>query len=284
MFKDNLAESGGGIYNTDKSRIITNTDCLYFSGNEARSSGGAIYTGRGTSMLLAGNVNNFSNNSAHSNGGAIYCYHCTGVIVGKSHFINNYAVGDLLQFACGGAISIDYGNFIVSGVASFSNNVAQYQGGAPYLSSSNVVLDGIGTEFKQNLANDGGGLYTETSNLSVRCEQLKFVHNTAYENGGAINIDDTNFSDNNYLYWTALSGDFINNTAKSGGAKYADTSKSVTLINVTITGNSGSALCITNCNITFSDTNQFSNNNGRYGGAINSIKSHLTFTQKFLQE
>lgn len=71
---------------------------------------------------------------------------------------------------------------------------------------------------------------------------------------------------------------FINNRAKCGGAIYAESN--ITLINIAATSNSGSALCITDCNITFTGTLNFQitmeclvellTHSLTFGGAINS--------------
>lgn len=50
------------------------------------------------------------------------------------------------------------------------------------------------------------------------------------------------------------------------------------VVDVTATGNSNSALCIANSNVTFTGATRITGNTGRYGGGVNSKDSILLFT------
>lgn len=58
---------------------------------------------------------------------------------------------------------------------------------------------------------------------------------------------------------------------------YVEETENLIFKNVTATGNSGSAICISHSNVTFVDSTLFKNNTGRSGGGIYSKLSSLSF-------
>lgn len=54
----------------------------------------------------------------------------------------------------------------------------------------------------------------------------------------------------------------------------------MTFVDITMTGNSKSAICIAYSKVTFTGTTRITNNTGKFGGGINSRDSILLFTEK----
>ena len=287
-FQGNQAKKGGGIYvittrnSLVYSNVTSNTLHLNFQGNEAQELGGAIYA-KFSSLTLGEtlrHVHSFLNNSGED-GGAIYFLSDRSKlnlirINGNSSFHDNKAFSfkPVSSFkSAGGALYIKFCIFFVSGTVLLSNNEAYYGGGL-YLFGSDTSLAAIIT-FKNNSAEDGGGIFCVTASvLNSHSAQLNFVSNTARSRGGAYRI--SNFDPNNNM---VISGSYINNQANiCGGAVYIETGEKITFLNINVSGNSGSALCLsTGINITFFGTTTITNNTGRFGGGINTRRSFLYF-------
>ena len=268
-FKENTAVSGGGIYLSigNHTCLVSYTKHLYFIGNRVVMSGGAIYADTDSLVNLGqtlNNSNNFLFNSGSESGGAIR----NGIleITGKNYFANNH-----LSKGVGGAIKILLGILLVSGRTVFHNNEARL-GGAVDLTDCYVTLSGR-IEFTNNSAEEGGGIHCVYSRLIINTIQLDFVGNTAQSRGGAIcinSIDDT--------FLMAGKSKFSNNLAKEcGGAIFLEAVQQVTFNKISIMGNSESALCILHSTATFIEEASFCNNYGRFGGAIRSVNSKVSF-------
>ncbi len=130
----------------------------------------------------------------------------------------------------------------------------------------------------ENSASRTGGAIGAISSSLITGDKVWFINNVADNEGGAIRFDGL-FTSNGLI---SLSGNFLNNRAKNGGAVYMVTGRGrreVTIRNINVTGNSGSGLWITNCNITFRGYVNLINNSGTLGGAIYSENSFLSFTE-----
>ena len=143
----------------------------------------------------------------------------------------------------------------------FTNNYA-YQGGGLSLANSSGVFNGTVIEFIRNKAvKIGGGIVSKYSRILMETE-LIFIGNYAAHAGGAIHCQQS-------IGFQVKSASFINNSASSdcGGAMYVYQDV-ITYTDVTITGNSGTALCIVESNLTFSGVTRISNNVGVQGGGM----------------
>lgn len=78
-------------------------------------------------------------------------------------------------------------------------------------------------------------------------------------------------------HYSQVAVTFKNNSAKDGGALYVLHSK-VRGIDITVIGNSGSAIAATSNNVSFNGEVYISLNNGELGGGINAVISSLSFT------
>lgn len=233
-----------------------------------------------SSLTLGRSIENnyFSNNSGHDEGGAIYCeLYSILTIMGRAHidhFNSNYLIS---KFSFGGAISMNHGMLSISGTASFTNNLA-IKGGSMTLYFSNASLTGKDIVFMDNSAElNGGGIYSFMSKLKI--SGTYFVRNAAQGKGGAIcacsfdNTEEIKIS----------STRFANNTAVCGGGLYVEREKNVKFMSITATGNSVSAVCISESNVTVGEYTRIANNVGKFGGGMHaknlviSFKHYITF-------
>ena len=137
----------------------------------------------------------------------------------------------------GGAIAAENSNKITIISSRFIRNEAMNIGGAVYVHNTNHVTV-IGSRFIENKAmGDGGALYVYGNSMILK--DTLFMDNMAQNYGGAVAIVE---------HWrdALISGSFINNTGKCGGAVYVSRSSSINLTNITAVGNSESALCFLN--------------------------------------
>ena len=176
-------------------------------------------------------------------------------------------------FINGGGFDMIFSNFHTeSGNTYFLHNSAEEGAGIFYYSYKIALLLSGNSYFIANRAGDNGGAVVADGTFTITASAF-FIENSAATHGGAI------FTFGNF----SVSGEIvlINNSALScGGAMYIDNSKKsyVHINNVSAIGNSNSALCIHNGNVTFTIIN-ISNNTGTVGGGINVIKNtQLYFT------
>ena len=273
-FVDNLAENGGAIYieqHRMSADVAIHAKHLHFIGNKAKGDlrAGAIYVSGVTFSLGEEGISNhyFFNNTPLT----IFCMNNVVDMTGNSIFTKNG-----LNTTAGGAIRTLFATLTLTGNAAFHHNLAEL-GGAIFVENSNAMIDGTNIEFKYNRAEEGGGIYSKESNLTIRAKQLHFVGNTAQKVGGAFAISTYNYYAKQQ---TVVSGNFTNNTADCGGA-ISMVGDETTLVDVTATGNSKSALCIAYSNVTFTGITRITSNTGRFGGGINSKDSILVFADYF---
>jgi predicted outer membrane repeat protein len=206
---DRLYRMGGGIYMADDYATVEN--CIFFS--DHATEGGAMYVfningdGSGTTDIVTINNCEFTENSA-SNGGAIV------LRVGASSDITQCTFSENSAEWRGGAIYIDYGAYITAPITiencSFSTNISLGNGGAIY---------------SDDMASQLNGTYWSVTSCT-------FSNNTATYRGGAV----ANYNTANYPTFT--SNTFSDNSAGlSGNAISLDGGVSLTANNNTL--NSG---------------------------------------------
>ena len=244
----------------------------HFTNNTATGNGkgGAIFI-QNSSALLSGSVIMFRYNSAED-GGAMY-------IIKKSSVISNaYTLFFSSNKAfIGGGFHMISSNFLTEvGNVYFLNNFAAFGGGIYYYNPTGnflLLLSGKSYFIANRVENGGYGgaiVIDKLGTVSIITSVAYFIENKATL-GGAI------FTDGNFR----VTGDirFVNNTAWScGGAMYIE--NDVKLKDVSVIGNSNSALCIHKGNVFFRGRTNISNNTGTEGGGIKIISknSHLYFT------
>jgi hypothetical protein len=270
---------GGAVHASSSSNLhLSGNNFTRNTAGACHERGGAIFVD-GTMLLLSGN-NYFGHNNAGSSGGAIDCLYCTLHMTGKSVFESNRCQ-DNLHYGSkshGGAISMSNGKLIISGSAIFSNNRA-VDGGGVYLFHSNAVIGGQIVHFSNNSAEIGGGLRLLTTSVKANARSLEFIGNTATSFGGGLASGDVKRGRPLALSRRVIeiSGRFVQNKARYGGAAYLGKERHVKLVNISITESNGSALYISESNVTFAGTTVISRNSGSFGGGTECIDSLLTF-------
>lgn len=261
---------GGALHSSDSNITIMGS---LFSKNRVEHTGGAIYGYNSSISIIR---SDFILNTAESSGGAIECKRCILTITGCNNFRNNSARD---RYSLGGAIRVIDGSLVITNTSCthFSRNEA-VEGGAIFLHTSTGSLMG-GITFEENSAYTGGAIAVHISSLLTDSE-LSFMSNKGHKKGGAISISTLSeiaFSSGDEPVLVA--GFFFNNKAKYGGALFAEKrEEKFTIENITATGNTESALWITDCTLTLNGPVSFINNSGTYGGGIFARNSLLSFT------
>ena len=195
-------------------------------------------------------------------------------------------------------LSVIKGNKILFLDVKFQNDQAKCSMRAVYLNHSNVTIEKC--NFIGNTAYNGGAmLITDNSNITLNGNL--FIGNSAKQRGGAIYASQSelfnknNKFSNNFaveagsIYFeqckcTALSANFINNSASHTGGAVVTKLTRVTYHNITVTGNSGTAIFIYRSNVSFIGNTTMSKNNGSVGGAITAEASSISFNGHTLFE
>ena len=264
------SSSGGAICNNETIGDITGD----FIGNYASgssSSGGAIYNTGGNIANITGDfISNQSND-----GGAIYSSSVGSWDADKSAAQIGYISGSFIKNTAensGGAIYIDVdysnGDSIIAGLSgNFINNKAGVSGGA--INNRGGEISTIKGNFVGNTAGEKGGAIYNRMVLNgdgygrlwaytgiLQSIESNFINNSAKE-GGAIYNDD-------YIF--TIKGDFINNSAESNGGAICNTSATYKFYQ-DFTGNTD--LYQSNGYIDTIENSSFINNHaGEHGGAI----------------
>lgn len=211
------AVGGGGIYSDG---AFSCTDCL-FANNESVKDGGAISIEVPGSLVLSNTV--LSGNIADGDGGAVFIS-CSPVQVADSTFVDNVATtgrsGALDQSTgCPG-----FGGALIER-SFFSRNTSGGIGGASVFADDNVIIRD--SYFLDNATGGkGGAVYSFFTFLEVTGST--FQANTSGVTAGALAVEPALISNSTFV------GNFA---ADEAGAILFDFD-SVTLSNVTITGNS----------------------------------------------
>ena len=216
-FVGNMADSGGGLYNTDASNpTLTN---VTFSHNTASSNGGGMVNINGSNTSLTSVT--FSSNTA-SSGGGLYSTSGSVLTLTNVTFDSNRASAD-----GGGLVNTSSNNPTLTNVT-FSGNTADANGGGMYSGSgNNPTLTNV--TFSGNSASSGGGMYN-TSGVNPTLTNATFSGNMASADGGGM------YSSNS-TYQTLTNTVFSGNTAGADGGGMYSTISSPALINVTFSKN-----------------------------------------------
>ena len=204
-FQINSANYGGTlhVYSSNDLHLVNNT----LRNNSANYEGGALYVSQ---SRVHSTDNIFTNNTAQSGGGAVFCSNNgTLVLYGSHRILNNTSQygGGIAALDCqiildgellfqsnkanfGGGVYADQSWF--SGVANFSNNSANVDGGGIYASRTKFHFKQC--TFAGNSAQNGGGLLlTEGSKLYLLSNTIiDFIDNSALQKGGAIKVEKNN--------------------------------------------------------------------------------------------
>jgi len=234
--KENNANNGGGIYST-KDLSVTGT-LLYK--NHANSEGGAI------ANVGFANIESseFTNNTAYGGGGIVNSLTGTITISGSTFTNNesNYFGGAIHNFE--GNIEVDQSAFI---------NNAAVSGGAILndLDGTATITNSI---FRQNTATYGAGALGNVGTITVIGSEFSQNSATLYGGGAIVNgLDGTAIIAN-----STISG---NSSVDGGGVAIVYPDASTTLINVTISNNTGGGLYIKD-GIAHITNSIIANNNG----------------------
>ena len=211
-FSGNTAVKGGGaILNVGH---IGSIEASFTSNKTTGGHGGAIRNDRLYSQIgkIDSIVGDFVSNSAVAGGGGAV-YNKWGKIGSLSGKFQNNTAG-----MKGGAIFNDTDGTINTIQSVFKENSAEDFGGAI---SNEGEITAIGSaavlsNFQSNTAKNGGAIYNMEHIGSIKAS---FVSNTATENKGGAILNDVGW-DGSIGKIDLISGDFIGNSAKNGGAIY----------------------------------------------------------------
>ena len=181
------------------------------------------------------------------------------MLLGNSYFVANRASWR------GGAIDTNnLFEFFLIRNALFSGNIAKYGGAID--SDGDFNISGR-IKFINNTAEVGGALYILNDGHNT-VKGAEFINNTAHSTGGGIWIGSWN-EEHRYNVMIIILCKFIRNTAGScGGALYIENGENIYLDDISAIGNSNSALCIFESNVTFIGRTKICKNSGTQGGGI----------------
>ena len=230
----NSAPRGGGIYVNDYAQFTINSADASIQYNTAKEYGGGVYISseNGENSLAAGTINN---NTALK-GGGIYLNGCKETTFGAVTITGNTATN-----AGGGIYATSSIVTLADAAISVSSNVTDsgsddgYDDGAG-IYADNTTLTVSNGVFDNNEAKNkgrGGGIFLKGGTFSNTGGT--FSENKAYKGGGlAASTNSVVNADGGSNSAIVFSGNESNN---AGGAIWMSTDKSITLKNVTFTGN-----------------------------------------------
>ena len=179
-FTNNIAKCGGAVYFSMGGPFTFVEDS--FISNSATLEGGAVYLshcGSRSSTTVANTL--FTNNVAQTQrGGAVYHEYCGSLIVTDSHFLNNSAPGTEND-ASGGAIYSLESDGAELMQSTFTNNMANMEGGGVSIRGNYVYLVISQSTFFSNRAMGGGGgaIHYGVHFGNVSIMESDFSYNTA---------------------------------------------------------------------------------------------------------
>jgi predicted outer membrane repeat protein len=180
----------------------------------------------------------------------------------ENTFTNNY-VAYAGKDGFGGAVYVVTCNFTLSGVVSFTSNRAQGGGAAYILNTTMYIAETV--NIVNNTANVTGGGFAIGKSTMVAKGQLNFI---ATQAGGMISLTSTS---------TLVSANLINNTTTEFGGAILSRGDIISCHNITITGNTVSAISLLTRQVNFNGDTNMCRNSGRVGGAITARVSTITF-------
>ncbi|OIN58029.1 beta strand repeat-containing protein [Arsenicibacter rosenii] len=234
----NTAGNTGGGINMSSANIIS-IQSTTISQNSSGFPGGGINTSGGSSFLLADVI--IEGNKSQYSGGGIYSSVANFTITNsrvRQNQVSNGPGGGINSFGTTYITNCDvsqntavgspgggvYGNNPVITSSTISQNQTSSQGGGIYSNNSLTLVRSV---VSQNQANDGGGLYAAAGLVQSSTITGNNSLNTGgghYTNGGA-------FLAINSLYSR-------NRASTSGGAIYATSPNTLTLLNTSVSSNS----------------------------------------------
>ncbi|WP_455645574.1 C1 family peptidase [Methanosphaera sp.] len=221
----------GSIYTRLSKLYIYNSQ---FNNNIANNSASCIYL-----CESSANINNtyFTNNCALTDiGGAMYVNN-SNLQINNSHFTNNSArMGGAILFHNGTTNDENFTNTPYNSTiirTTFTNNQAQYDGGAIFDRYSNLTIKT--STFTENYARNGGAIYTDDLKLTIT--GTTFTNNNATKYGGAICANENNltiinnmFTDNNAKYGLDIYSTYA--TATNFNSKWSDEYETSVITNI----------------------------------------------------
>ena len=264
---------GGALYASGGSVSIDGDEMNHFKQNSANQ-GGAVYTERGCRLNITSKYLNFTMNIAHEEGGAIYAASALKLLGDHHYFAYNSALQGGAIYSTQDLTDQHSVSFLLSNTI-FYHNEAHSGAGIFLFGSRTQILSGV--TFSSNVASSsGGGMYVMLTfrELKIFTMDLNFIGNIAKREGGGLYISS--------ITSVLIRGNFTNNSAKlcGGAISIAERRHSIYIDfrSVTVEGNFGSAICVSDSQATFSGTTHMSNNTGYTGGAIYLKRSFLSFT------
>ena len=271
-FNDNSAIRSGGavcIFNgKNQIRYVTVDNCRFESNTVSTTNaiygGGALFMNSNCEMEVSSSY--FFNNSAPNSEGGVIRF-SSPLSFNNCEFYSNYANQGGVANA-GQAVSFSATN------CKFENNYAKDEGGA--LKIRNFVIDNC--TFTNNTAAKGGAVVFRQGSGEI--SDSNFTKNNATSAGGAI------YGDYRADALTIKTSVFDENTAKSGGALYAD-STMATLNAVRFNNNvaeRGGAVYVSSGKSSITNSNFFGNNATIEGGAIYVLAQNTELYSAFFSD
>lgn len=279
-FENNEAEWGGAVFASKKLTLSDST----FNENTATSAGGALYLQGGAEIKDS----EFASNSAVYNGGAIYANR-SNLIINNSEFKENKGNN------AGAIYILNAQEESAIKDCSFTNNIANEQGGALWSNYSKTTIDnGI---FDKNISGNYGGAlcFNDDKEFTVKNSTIKNNESKLgggiFAVGGSLSIEestiDSNIVENVGGGILSLSGGSVgiknctvkNNQALNGAGVTVD-AKTVKIEGTEFNNNDtgkgenqekrlGGGLYIgEKASVTISESSKFINNKAGVGGAI----------------
>ena len=266
VFMHNIAGqyNGGGILAANCTGIFNGSNS--FINNSAGYGGGGVYGIAGSALDFHG-VNNFTDNSAET-GSGLQGVNCRINFYGRNTFMYN------LANQSGGGVLTKNVTGVFRGDSIFTHNTAGFSGGG-VAAIKNCTLDFSGyIRFIDNFAGHfGGGFYAE-------------YINGAESSGGdlnAQNVSNLNFSGDNNIISTELTGDGMNvrldlrNSTQNMTVDGEGGGNTKFIHNTVTVGYEGGSLAVYNSNVSFSEESYFIGNTANYAGGGLAILGSSTF-------
>ncbi|CAD7700360.1 unnamed protein product [Ostreobium quekettii] len=213
-FMFNLASESGGALSLSHVGT-TNIFGAQFNFNEATLAGGSLAASR-TQGINVGN-SSFHDNIAKQCGGAVELQDVQRVVLNSSNFVHNMALG-----ADGGALHITSGLDIKVWNCSFTDNSAFHAGGAAMVEEvGNICVQWSNLSSNSASEADGGALHLHGVGI-IALEDSRLDGNQAAASGGGIRMEQQHDIIVNKTV-------FASNSATTGGALAASSSKRITM-------------------------------------------------------
>jgi len=181
LIEDNHAVgvSGGGIYISDISGVVTIKDGVRIVDNTSELHGGGIFSV--ASLSIEGDVLIENNHSRNGDGGGIFLdFHAQTTITDGARILNNRAESG------GGIATLGMLEISGDGTAISGNHALVGSGGGILTYNAIEIRGDVLIENNQSKNGSGGGLYATGGHLVTIEDGVKIIGNTAHENGGGI--------------------------------------------------------------------------------------------------